>query len=682
MPSKATSDPLLRLRMFLRELRRRKVYRVAVVYLIGAVAGLELMDALVPASRLPEWSDELFLGLAVFGFPLVVILAWAFELTPDGLRLTEATSDAPAGASAYPGFGLLLVIAAAAAVWWFSTRNPTDEAGQPSTQAAAQGVQLVGQNSAGQRRAEARSRPFIAVLPLENLSPDEENAYFAAGIHEEILTQLSKISGLGVYARTTMNQYRGTDRSIFEIGQELGAQAVLEGSVRRAGDRVRITAQLIDPQTEDHLWSETYDRRLDDVFAVQEDIARRVVENLAAQLSPAEDRRIAARPTANLAAYDLYLRGRDAYRQYDGEANREAVRLFGKALELDPGYALAWAGLVEAYAQRDGRFGYPHGGPAETAVQHALKSLELNPELAEGYVALGDANYKLGRQEEALDAFLKASRYDPNNYAAAGGLAIIHYNLGRFDESVKYARQSSRLAPNEIGPRSMTAHVYKFLRMDEQARQWHASMLALDPKNVPARLLTAQYATYDGDCPHALAEVEDIIQDKPEDPYAWTGAAAHAYMCREFGLAAARARESLRLAPGNTLGYWHQTGTILALALVMAGDPAAAGDIPAQALEDLRDRVAAGERRWNMLWDVAALEAASGDDERALDTMEQAYGEGFRFVRWPPFESAFDSLRKNPRYLRLMEQMEDDVAEMRARVVREEQETAEAFGSR
>jgi len=674
MTSPAPSDPIQRVLGLLRELRRRKVYRVAVVYVIGAVAGLQLMDALVPVSRLPDWSDELFLALAVFGFPLAIILAWAFELTPDGLRLTETPDGVPAGGSAYPMAGLLLLIAAAASVWWYATRDHNAEPVPAAAQTASQDAERERQVTEASGPTLAAEKPFIAVLPLENLSPDEANAYFAAGIHEEILTQLSKIAGLGVFARTTMNQYRNTDRSIFEIGRELKARAVLEGSVRRAGDRVRITAQLVDPQTQGYLWSETYDRRLDDVFAVQEDIARRVVENLAAQLSPAEDRRIASRPTANLAAYDLYLRGRDAYRKYDGEANREAVRLFGKALELDPGYALAWAGLGEAYAQRDGRFGYPHGGPAETAVKNALKSLELDPELAEGYVALGDANYKLGRQEEALDAFVKGVHFDPNNYAAAAGLAIIHYNLGRFDESVKYAEQSARLAPNEIGPRLVTAHVYKFLRMDEQARQWHASMLALDPQNVSARLLTAQYATYEGDCEGALAEVEGIIRDQPEDPYAWTGAAAHAYMCRDYGLAVARARESLRLAPGNTMGYLHQTGTLLALAMIQGGDAGAAGEVPAKTLRDLQQRVATGERRWNMLWDLAALQAAGGDVEGALNTFEQAYGEGFRFVRWPPFESAFDGLRENPRYLRLMERMEADVEAMRARVMQQERQ--------
>ncbi|NIR98898.1 MAG: tetratricopeptide repeat protein, partial [Gammaproteobacteria bacterium] len=289
----------------------------------------------------------------------------------------------------------------------------------------------------------------MAVLPLDNLSPDPANAYFAAGMHEEILTQLSKISGLGVFARTTMNQYRGTDRSIFEIGRELGAAAVLEGSVRRAGERVRITAQLIDPETQAHLWSESYDRRLDDVFAVQEDIARRVVENLAATLSPSEDARISVRPTESLAAYDLYLRGRGAYFRFDAESNREAARLFEKALDLDPEYALAWAGLGDALAQRDGRFGYPHGETAEAAVRHAQRSIDLNPELAEGYKALGAAQYKLGRREQALAAFQKAVQFDPNNYEAWNGIATVNYNLGRFDESVRTSRNAARLAPNE-----------------------------------------------------------------------------------------------------------------------------------------------------------------------------------------------------------------------------------------
>jgi adenylate cyclase len=426
-------------RRFLQELRRRKVYRVAVVYGIGAVAGLELISVLVPSSTLPAWSDELFLGLAVFGFPLAVILAWAFEISPTGVRRTVALQDEHPGGSTNLVLGSVALFLVAFAIWWFATQDNTElsELKTFPTNTITAPLQ----------------RPFVAVLPLDNLSPDEENAYFAAGVHEEILAQLSKVAGLGVFARTTMNQYKDSDQSIFEIGQELNASAVLEGSVRRAGNRVRITAQLIDPVSRDHLWSESYDRSLDDVFAVQSDIARRVVRSLEATLSPKEETRILSKPTESLAAYDLYLKGREAYRRIDAESNKEAIRLFERALELDPDYALAWAGLADTYAQRNGRFGYPHGPSAETAEGHALKALEIDPELAEGHKALGYAYQGQGSYDDALAACLEAITHDPNYFEAWSMAAGISYQLGQYDESVRYIRRAAMLAPNEVYPR-------------------------------------------------------------------------------------------------------------------------------------------------------------------------------------------------------------------------------------
>jgi TolB-like protein/Flp pilus assembly protein TadD len=642
---------LSRLQHFLRELRRRKVYRVAVVYVIGAVAGLELLNVLVPASRLPEWSDELFLGLAVFGFPLALVIAWAFELAPDGIRLTEPATDSPETSNFLAFAGLASLILVAAGSWWLMTQKATQSPVKPPVE---EGIVK-----------SSTERPFVAVLPLANLSPDENNAYFAAGIHEEILSQLSKVSSLGVFARTTMNQYQNPDRPITDIGRQLGATAILEGSVRRAGDRVRIAVQLIDPETQSPLWSETYERTLEDIFSVQLEIARNIAARLQATLLPEEEERIFRRATDSLAAYDLYLKGLEAHFQDTAEDNFQAVRLFQEALDLDPGYALAEAGLGHALAKRDGRFGYPHGEPAEQAIRHAQRAIELDPNLAEGYSALGRAQYARGRLQESLTAYRKALDLDRNNFDAWHGGAIVSYNLGHHDESVRMGIKASRLAPENASARSIVAHAYKFLKMDRESKQWLKGMLVMDPEDVSAHLLETQFAVYEGRSEEALVKARQVVAMNPDHAWAHTGAAGNAYVTRNYDLAIKWALRSLELEPDNNLAYWHTTDVLLGLAkLKSSGDKADRGALDL-AMERLKFRVAAGERKWNLLWDISAGHAALGEVELALESLEAAYKNGFRFARWSPVDPAFDSIRGEPRYQKLMGQIEAEVTQMR-----------------
>jgi len=658
-----SDNPLLRLQYFLSELRRRKVYRVVVVYVIGAVAGLELLDLLVPSSRLPEWSDELFLGLAVFGFPLVVSLAWAFEVTPEGVRLTEAAQDAPTGAKLYPLAGLLLAFAFAAVSWWQLTQDMAPPAKLPI--------------ESGQKSRAISEHPFVAVLPFENLSPNEENAYFAAGVHEEILAQLSKVSKLGVFARTTMNQYRNTDQSILEIGQELDADAVLEGSVRRVDKRVRISVQLIDPMTQAPLWSESYDRTLDDIFAVQLEIARNIVNSLEATLSPEEEKRITNRASDSLATYDLYLKGLQSYYLYSAEGNREAERLFREALELGPEYALAWTGLGRTFANRDGRYGFPHGPSSSRAEEFAKRAIEIDPGLAEGYSALGYAYYQQGKLEDSLQAFQTAVELDANNFETWVGAAMVSYNLGRFDDAVRQSRRASRLAPESNRIRSMVAHSYKFLKMDDEAKEWMRNMLMVNPNDLDAQLLQAQYAIYEGRRDEAMAMAKQIVSDHPDEAWAWTGAAGCAYVSSNYEQAVAWASESLRLEPDNTRAYWHTSEVLLQIAELRSSSEERTSEPLEQTITALETRVVEGETKWNVLWDLAAAHAATGNTGRAFDSLEKAYDEGFRFIRWLPIDPAFDSMRDEPRYKHLMRQIEADVAQMRSSL---EQETISQTG--
>jgi len=253
------------------------------------------------------------------------------------------------------------------------------------------------------------------------LSPDPENAFFADGMTEDILTQLAKIRDLKVISRTSVMRYKGTQKPLREIAAELSVATVLEGSVRRAGDRVRIVGQLVDARTDQPLWDETYDREIKDVFAIQSEVAQQIAAALKATLSPAEKKRIEQSPTQDLAAYDLYLKGRELYNRYRKTDNEAAIELFQKALELDPAFALGYAGLGDAYAQRALRFGFPQSW-LDTSLEVSRKAIALNPELAEGYKALGLAYQAKGKYRESLDATRRAAEINPNYAAAVGNV--------------------------------------------------------------------------------------------------------------------------------------------------------------------------------------------------------------------------------------------------------------------
>ncbi|MCZ6450865.1 MAG: protein kinase, partial [Deltaproteobacteria bacterium] len=236
--------------------------------------------------------------------------------------------------------------------------------------------------------AEEVDSKSIAVLPFDNLSPDPENEYFSLGITADIITQLSKISDLRVTSRTSAMRYQDSEKSVREIAQELQVASILEGSVRRVGNQVRITAQLVDAKTDEHLWAETYDREIEDIFAIQSDVAEQIASSLKVELSPEDRARIERKPTENLTAYDYYLKGRDQYYSYSREDNERAIEFFNEALEVDPDYALAHGGLADAYAQRWLWYGFGEEW-LDSAIEESNKAVALDPDLAETYQAEG-----------------------------------------------------------------------------------------------------------------------------------------------------------------------------------------------------------------------------------------------------------------------------------------------------
>ncbi|MGD8699457.1 MAG: tetratricopeptide repeat protein [Gemmatimonadales bacterium] len=489
-----------RLKQLVQEIHRRSLWQVLGIYVIGGWIAIQVVQTLTESLQLPAWFPAFAVVLLIIGFPIVMATAFVQEGIA-GSREREAGAPAETEASpqvewaaSKPGGAVSLftwrnaiaggVVALAvwgvvATIWLLRGGMPSGD--MPELSMAGAGGALLGTRAAQiAERAEA-DLPAIAVLPFSNLSSGEDFAFFADGVHEDILTNLSQLDGLLVLSRTSVLQYRDTQKPIRQIAEELGATAVLEGSVRRFENQVRITAQLIDAESDTHLWAERYDRTLDDVFAVQSEIALEVARALQTTLSPEDIRRVNAVPTEDLSAYDLVLEGRQAYFRYEPSSNERAISLFKQAIARDSSYGLAWAGLADAYGQYTTRFGGAIEW-ADSAVAAAHRAVVLAPERSESFKAMGLAQAVAGRPDSAIAAYERALELDPNNGNAANNLAIELQNRGQFPEAVKLYKLAERVAPHTFS-RTNLAIVYSWLGFLERTEEWVGKDIALGGSN-------------------------------------------------------------------------------------------------------------------------------------------------------------------------------------------------------
>ncbi len=422
---------------FFEELKRRKVMRIAAVYAVVAWLVVQVAETTFPALQLPEWTITLVVILLLLGFPIALTLAWALQLTPDGILLDSRTRRDAEGTdeSALRRTELVLLATMAVVAIGVVTAVLWPRADPPPDGAAANSV---------------------AVLPFQNLSDNPEDGYLSDGIAEDIRTRLAKVPELEVAARTSSRIFRANDVDAREIGERLGVARVLEGTVRRYGDRVRISAQLIDTGTGFHSWAETYDRSIEDIFSVQDDIARAVVGELKLILSPDLERRISQRPTDSVDAYDLYLQAASFARGSQNVASLDhAIGLYRRALEKDPGFALAYAGLCRTYLQKfELTDASDELAPARKACRQAL---DADAGLSEVQAAQGDLLLTTGQYEEALVALERAIGADPGSLDARLLMARTYEKLGRADEAERLyqealaARPGSYVVHNELG---------------------------------------------------------------------------------------------------------------------------------------------------------------------------------------------------------------------------------------
>ncbi|MDN5864322.1 MAG: tetratricopeptide repeat protein [Gammaproteobacteria bacterium] len=491
---------------FFAELRRRHVWRVAAVYAVTAWLLLQLVNILLPTFGAPEWVLKVLIVIFAIFCPVALVLAWAFELTPAGVRRTVPAHHEAAPPSEHRrrigrniNITISVVLAAAVGVLaWQLTTRPVKVVLPATTIAPA--------------AATAIPPKSIAVLPFENLSADRKNDYFVAGMQGLILTKLAGIGGIKVISRTSTMQYGSHPADLGTIGRQLGVATILEGSVQKAGNEVLINLQLIDAQTNAHLWAESYRRTLNDIFGVEGEVAVKVAAALDAELTPEETARLAAAPTRNQSAYNLFLRAE--YRanrgstNYDRASMKAAISLYRKAVADDPGFALAWARL----SRTESTLAWFGGGSLNAkqliaqARADAERALKLAPNLAAAHIALGYANYYgKGDYAAALKAFDAALALRPNDAGALAARGYVERRQGRFDAATSSLKQALAYDPLnstlafDLGVTCMGISRYA------DAETWFRRALALEPDNLNAkRRLSVTILLASGDVRRAL----------------------------------------------------------------------------------------------------------------------------------------------------------------------------------
>jgi TolB-like protein len=569
---------------FFAELKRRNVYKVAVAYAVVAWLLMQIASQIFPFFEIPNWVVRFVVLAIIIGFPIALILAWAFELTPEGVKRTEVADAAHERSRA--------------AVWIYVVAIGA---------ALSVGLFVLGHYMAPNKQSGLAELPgkSLAVLPFANLSGNPENAYFAAGIQDEIITRLAKIGQLKVVSCLTTQRFKSAPDDLPAIARQLGVANVLQGSVQRTADAVRVNVQLVKAETDTHLWADTFDRKLTDVFQIESDIAKTIAEKLQAKLTGSEERAISVKPTANVEAHQLYLKGRYIWNRRTAENLKKALNYFEEAAQKDPDYALAYVGIADAC----GLFPvYGAGAPQEylpRAKGAAEKALALDDSLAEAHASMGLVHYCYFNGMESAKEFERAIELNPN-YATAhhwyGRLTLVM--LGQLDRAMAEAKRAYELDPvssiihSDLGGVNVAARRY-----DEAIRQLRGTV-EIDPDFFWAYRWLGMALELKGDPQAAIAEYKKAFELN-DDP---------------AGLAFIAHAEA-------AMGHQDEARKLLA------------------------QLVDAAKSRYVQPYAFALTYLALGDKDQTLNWLEQGVRDrGATFLQFIKTDAFFDPLRGDPRF--------------------------------
>ena len=586
----------MKIENFFSELKRRNVYKVAVAYAVVAWLLVQIATQVFPFLEIPNWVVRLVIALVVIGFPIALVIAWAFEATPEGIKRTEVADAMPSTARRKKHAWIYVVVIGGA---------------------ISAALFFLGRYTAGNKTATGApnelSAKSIAVLPFDNLSRDPDNAFFAEGVQDEILTRLAKVADLKVIARTSTQKFKSAPDDLRNVANQLGVMNILEGSVQKANDQVRVNVQLINGLTNAHLWAEIYDRKLTDIFAVESDIAKTIADQLQAKLTGSEKQMIAAQPTSNTDAYELYHKGRALWEKRTGDNIPKAIAFYEQAIARDPNYALAYAGLSSAYILSPFYAGADRREVGSKAKEAALKALRLDPNLAEAHAALGKVLFFADVDlAGAMREYKRAIELKPNDAGAHhwfGNDTLAA--LGQFEEAIAEGKRSVELDPLSVVINADLGQTFYYAhRYDESVSQLQKT-LEIDPTSFYTHYTLGIALQGKGDMSDAIAEYE-------------------------------RAKH---------LRDTYEMSTFCAQAKAQAGDKEAARRMLTELDEISKRREVEGYYR-------ALLYLSLNNKEEALRWLEQSYEErDGSNICWIKVDPLLDSLHGDPRFEALVQKV-------------------------
>jgi TolB-like protein/Tfp pilus assembly protein PilF len=603
---------------FFAELKRRNVYKVAVAYAVVSWLLIQIATQVFPFFGIPNWAVRLVVLLLILGFPVALILSWAFEITPEGIKRAEDVEpgESITHKSGRKLVGITLALAVVAAgLFAFQVLRPRLMRGSAATSAQLPAAAPVIPNKS------------IAVLPFENLSAEKANAYFAEGIQDEILTRLSKIADLKVISRTSTQHYQSAPDNLPEIARQLGVAHIVEGSVQKSGDTVRVNVQLIKAANDSHLWADTYDRKLTDIFSVESEVAKAIADQLRAKLTGREEQVIAARPTENPQAYDAYLRGL-AYnlKTANSAANsRAAQKYLREAVRLDPNFALAWTLLSFVDAR-----GYltqtlqPTVALREEARNAAATALRLEPNLGEALHAEGYYYYAcLKDYGTAVTYFERARALLPNSSRIPESLAYVMRRQGQWDRSDAHFKEAELLDPRNVYVLGQHGQSEIARRRFAEAMRLFEEILKITPNDMDTIAVQAAIAQAQGELPQAAALLAPLHPPADDSNVLFTQV-YQAILERRAAPVIPRLQELLA-KPDPAWGYF--TGELrfwLGWTQEVAGDDAAAQESWRTGRGELEPFLKEQPENYNLLYDLALTEMGLGNKPAALALSERA----------------------------------------------------------
>ena len=581
---------------FFAELKRRNVYKVAVAYAVAGWALSQGIAQVFPVFDVPNWAIRMIVLLIVLGFPVAVVFAWFFEITPEGVKRTEVADAMPKVATQKKrAWVYVVVIGAAISIALF----------------------FLGRYTAGSKIAAAVPNDIpsksIAVLPFDSLSEDKSNAYFAEGVQDEILTRLAKVADLKVISRTSTQRFKSAPSDLRDIAKQLGVMNIVEGSVQKANDQVRVNVQLINALSDAHLWADTYDRKITDIFAVESEISKTIADTLQAKLTGSEKISITKVPTANTEAYEMYLKGRFFWNKRTGADLKRAIDYFNQAIAKDPNYALAYAGLADSYTLLSVfSAASPHDSIPQARAA-AKKALELDNTLAEAHASSGRilSGYDYDF-ERAIAEFERAIQLNPNyatsyHWISNGPLTA----RGEFDRAITEGKRAVELDPLSMIDNADLGQIYFYARRYDEAISQVGKAIEIDPHSYLAHYYLGQIYQLQGHLTEAVAEYQKAVE-LDDDP---------------------------------------QALAFLGQAQARIGQHDKAQKILSRMTEEAKSRYVSA-------YSFALMFIALGDKERAIDALERAYREGAAndiiTIRVDPM---LDDLHGDPRFEALAEKI-------------------------